>query len=339
MTLPFFKKLLLCLGGILLLWLGARYVLPLMLPFLLGGLLALAAEPAVRFGVKTLHLRRGLASGLGVTVTLVLLGGILSILAAAAVKELKSLAGELPDVAEGVSLLQDRLLAMAESAPEGIRTAAQRSVLEIFDDGTALMRQVESKLPGMLTSVVSGVGSSFLNVGTGILSAFLISTRLPKLRERAEALLPESWKTRYLPAVNKVRNGLWGWIKAQGKLFLLVWAVVSGGLLLAGISYAPLWAFLIALVDAVPVLGTGIVLAPWGVVRLIQGDRLQAIGLFCTYGAAALTRTVLEPRLVGKQLGLDPLVTLLVVYVGFRLWGLPGLLLTPIIASAVKQLL
>ncbi len=339
MSLTFLKKPLMVVLGLLSLWLALRYVLPLMLPFLLGGLLALAAEPAVAFGVEKLHLRRGVASGLGVAVTLVLLAGILSLVAAVAVRELKTLAGGLPDVEKGVAILQDGLLALADNAPEGIRTVAQRSVLEIFDDGTALMRQVESRLPGMLGSVVSGVGSSVLGVGTGLLSAFLISARLPVLRQSAVKLLPQSWQEQYMPALKKLRSGLWGWLKAQGKLFLLVWGVVSLGLLLVGISYGPLWALLIALVDAVPVLGTGIVLAPWGVVRLLQGDRLQAIGLFCTYAAAALTRTVMEPRVVGRQLGLDPLITLLVVYIGFRLWGLPGLLLTPIIASAVKNLL
>ena len=58
----------------------------------------------------------------------------------------------------------------------------------------------------------------------------------------------------------------------------------------------------------------------------------------CTYGAAVITRTVLEPRLMGRQLGLDPLLTLVALYAGFRLWGIPGLLLTPILASAVKSI-
>lgn len=339
MSLTFLKKPLTVALVLLGLWLALRYVLPLMLPFLMGGLLALAAEPAVAFGAGKLHLRRGVASGLGVAVTLVLLAGILSLVAAVAVKELKALAGGLPNVEEGVAILQDRLLSLADNAPDGIRSVAQRSVLEIFDDSTALMHQVESRLPEMLGSVVSGVGSSVLGVGTGILSAFLISARLPVLKQSVVKILPQSWQEQYVPALKKLRSGICAWLKAQGKLFLLVWAVVSLGLMLSGISYGPLWAFLVALVDAVPVLGTGIILAPWGVVRLLQGDRLQAIGLFSTYAAAALTRTIMEPRVVGRQLGLDPLLTLVAVYVGFRLWGLPGLLLTPIVASAIKNLL
>ena len=71
----------------------------------------------------------------------------------------------------------------------------------------------------------------------------------------------------------------------------------------------------------------------------LRQESLRAIGLLCIYAAAALTRTVLEPKLVGRQLGLDPLATLVALYVGFRFWGVPGLLLTPILASAGKSLL
>ena len=76
---------------------------------------------------------------------------------------------------------------------------------------------------------------------------------------------------------------------------------------------------------------------PWAVMCLLQGESLRAIGLLCTYGAALMVRTVLEPRLVGKQLGLDPLATLAALYVGYRFWGFPGLLLTPIITSALYR--
>ncbi|MBR4863625.1 MAG: sporulation integral membrane protein YtvI [Oscillospiraceae bacterium] len=339
MSLSALKKpllLFMAVGGV---WLAARFLLPLLLPFLLGGLLALAAEPLVAFGVGKLRMSRRVAACAGVTVTLLLLAGVLSLVMAVLVKELGHLASGLPDVRAGVSVLEDWLLSLADRAPEGIRTLAQKSVLSVFDDGTALMRQVENRLPGMLTTVVSGVGSSVVGVGTGLLSAFLISARLPKLRKSLGERLPQSWQEKWLPMLGKLKGGLAGWCKAQGKLLAVMWGVVTLGFLLIGIPYGPMWALVVALVDAVPVLGTGIVLVPWGLARLLQGDKLQAIGLFCTYGAALVTRTVLEPKLVGRQLGLDPLVTLLAVYIGFRLWGIPGLLLAPVLLSVFKSLI
>lgn len=320
------------------LWLGIRYVLPVMLPFLIGTLLALAAEPAVSFGVRRLHLPRPLAAGLGVTFSMVLLAGILTVAGAAAVRQLGVLAGKLPDLTAQAQNLQDWMISAADNAPEGIRTLAQRTVLEVFDGSTAMMKQVVAKVPSILTSVVSGVGSSVLGVGTGILAAFFISARLPHLRESIRQRLPKSWYEKYLPSIRRVRHNLGGWIKAQGKLALVTWGIVTVGFWVLGISYAPGLAALVALVDAIPVLGTGTVLIPWSAVCLLQGNTLRCVGLLCVYAAAAITRTVLEPRMVGKQLGLDPLMTLVALYIGYRLCGIPGLLLAPILASAAKSM-
>ena len=76
---------------------------------------------------------------------------------------------------------------------------------------------------------------------------------------------------------------------------------------------------------------------PWALVCFLQGNTLRAIGLVCTYAVAALSRSVLEPRLVGRQLGLDPLVTLAALYAGYQLWGIGGMILSPMLAVAAMQ--
>ena len=87
--------------------------------------------------------------------------------------------------------------------------------------------------------------------------------------------------------------------------------------------------------DAVPILGTGTILVPWALVCLIQGEQLSAIGLLVIYGITFVTRTALEPKIIGRTLNLDPLLTLIFLYVGFRFWGFLGLILTPILGSAL----
>ena len=116
---------------------------------------------------------------------------------------------------------------------------------------------------------------------------------------------------------------------------LLTWLTVSVGFWVLGIRGGFLWAMLVALVDAVPMLGTGLVLLPWALVSFLQGLQLRAVGLCVLVGVAAVLRTTLEPRLVGKQLGLDPLVTLVCLYVGYRLWGFLGLLFAPMLAGVI----
>ena len=320
------------------LWLGAKYLLPLLLPFLIGGGIALGAEPAVTFGQRKLKLSRGVSAGIGVTVTLLILTGLLSVVGMFLVRELGNIAGAMPDVEQsarqGMVLLQDWLIGIAEKTPEGIRSVLTRSILNFFNDGTALMEQISKKIPGMISAVISWVPDGVLGIATGVLSAFLISVRLPKIRQVAVKRLPQSWNEKYLPALRRMRKALGGWFKAQGKLALVTYGIVGIGFLLLGIPYALAWAVLVALVDAVPMLGTGTVLIPFAFVSLLQGENFRAIGLVCIFASAMLTRTALEPRLVGKHLGLDPLLTLICLYLGYRFWGILGMILAPILATA-----
>ena len=129
------------------------------------------------------------------------------------------------------------------------------------------------------------------------------------------------------------------WLKAQAKLSGITFLTAATGFLLLRIPGALLWAGLVAVVDAFPILGTGTILVPWSIFAFLQGDHFLAFGLLTLYGATALTRSVMEPRLLGQQLGLDPLVTLMALYAGFRLWGIGGMLLAPILAVAATQLI
>ena len=336
----YFKKLPVIAGVFVALYLSVRYLLPVMLPFLLGAVLALAAEPLVR--PMTKRLPRVAAAGLGVTATLVGLGALLSLLGAVAVRELGRLAGTFPQLVDtaqqGALVLEDWLIGLADNAPEKMRPALQKTVLELFDDSSVLLQQATRQLPGAVTAALGHVGNGVLGVGTGLLSAFLISARLPLLKQKAQNCVPATWKEKYLPVIKRVKNAIAGWLKAQLKLSAVTWGIVTLGFVLLQIPYGPLWALLVAVVDAVPILGTGTVLVPWSLVCFLQGENLRAIGLLCIYGVAAITRTVLEPKLMGKQLGLDPLATLIALYVGYRVWGIAGLLFTPILASAAKSL-
>lgn len=343
MSAQWIRKGLLGLGLLVAAWLGVRYVLPVSVPFLLGAVLALAAEPLVSLGVKKCRFSRTLAAGIGVSVTMVLLGAVVLFVGALLVKELGSLAKALPDLqdtaAQGVDLMKSWLTDLADRTPEGVRPLMQRSVEHLFGGGSQVMEQVTRRIPGVVTSVLGWVPDGALGIGTGVLSAFMISARLPKLRQSIAGRIPESWKTRWFPALRRLRRVLGGWLRAQGKLALVTYGIVTAGFLLLRIPYGPAWAALVALVDAVPILGTGTVLVPWAVVSLLQQEHLRAVGLLCVYGAAMMTRTALEPRLVGKHLGIDPLVTLICLYAGYRLWGILGMIAAPVAATAVKSLI
>ena len=321
-------------------WLALRWCLPVVLPFLIGSTVALAAEPAVKLCAEKGKLPRSVAAGIGVSVTLLLLVGVVSLAGMLTVKELGVIAKALPDMGQtaqrGILLLEDSLISAADRLPDGIRSLATGTVLELFDGGSALVGQLSRKVPDMLTSVLGWIPDGALGLGTGVIAGFMISVRLPQLRQYLQNGLPEIWYDRYLPAVRRVRQALGGWLKAQLKLALLTCGVLAAGFLLLRIPYGVLWAVPVALVDAIPMLGTGVVLIPWALVVFLQGKTVMGIGLLLLCAVTMILRRILEPKLVGKQLGLDPLLTLVFLYAGYRLWGFLGMILAPLLAAAVK---
>lgn len=343
MNLQSFRKGILFAAGCLALWLGIRYLLPLSLPFLLGAAIALAAEPGVRLLQKKLHWHRVPAVGVCVSLTLVLTAGLLWIIGAFAVRELAQVTKMAPVLgsAVGQSLVraEDWLINAAELAPEELRPALVQTVLDTFQNGTALIRQVTEKLPGAVAEAVGWVSQGALTVGTGVPAGFLISVRLPKIRQWMAHRLPQSWYDKVIPGTVRVKKTFGGWLRAQLKLACVTWAIVSVGFFVLKMPYAIGWAGAVALVDAVPVLGTGTVLVPWAVIELLLGNTLRGLILLGTFGATWLARSILEPRLVGRSLGIDPLLSLAAFYVGFKLWGVPGMILAPMTAALLKGLL
>ena len=337
------KRFLWIAGGILGLWLGVKLVLPVAVPFFIGAVLALAAEPGVHLFQNKLKWRRTPAAVLCMSLTLLLMMTLLSVLGAAAVRELGSVAKLAPavgqTVGQGMMVMEDYLVTLADRAPDNIRPMLLKTVTETFQDGSTLVKQVTDRIPGAAASLISRFSQGILAVATGILAGFMISIRLPKIKKWLRENMPRSWREKILPAGKRVKRTFGKWLLAQLKLMLMTWAVVAAGFLLLGISRGILWAGLVALVDAVPVLGTGTILVPWALVRFLQGDVLQGVGLLAIFSIAWLVRSVLESRLVGKSLGLDPLISLIAFYVGFKVWGIAGMILAPMAAALLKSLI
>ncbi len=335
------KKIFPFFAGIILLWVSVQYVLPVAIPFLLGAGLALVSEPLVRRAQT--RCSRAVAAGFGVSVTLIAVAVTVYFAGALAVGQLKRLSAFLPQIEntanQAAQQTEDFLISLSVKAPEQVRPILQKSVLDFFDGGGVLARQIEARAPAVLGAAVSRVGDWAIVAGTGVLSAFLFSARLPQIKVWLRGKLPESWQQRYRPMLQRLGKSLAGWCKAQCKLTGLCWGILTVGFFALKIPYAPVWALMVALVDAVPILGTGTVLLPWALISFLQQNTLRGVGLVCIYGATFLSRTVLEPRLVGRQLGLDPLITLIFLYLGYRLWGIWGMLFAPILASLGASLL
>lgn len=325
------------------LWLVLRFFLPVMLPFLLAAVLALAAEPLVDALHRRLHLPRGWAATLGIAIALVITVLLVLALCALFIRELGNLSGILPDLENatlsGLNSLEHWLLNLVHKAPNSINAILSHSVEGIFSNGSALLDQCIAKLLSLASGVIKSLPDSAFSLGTWILASFMISAKLPQIRSWFVSHLPQTWQTQYAPYLATVKKTLVCWLKAQMKLVGVTFGILALGFLVLRIPYSLLWALVVCLVDILPVLGTGTVLIPWSIVLYLQGNPLQALGMLGIYVTVSLVRSVLEPKFVGKQLGLDPLVTLIAIYIGYRFWGLFGMLLSPIFAVIITQLL
>lgn len=315
-------------------WLGLRLVLPLMYPFLLGTLLALGAERAADFLERRLRLPRFLAAGLAVGALVAGLGLLLLLLAALAVSQLGGLCEALPSIAatvrSGLALLENRLLSLGSGLP-GYRQA----ITGLFSDGEELITRVGRLVLGRAGAILTRLPGQTLSLGTALLSGFMICAKLPSIRTRLRARRADPRLEALQKVLGKLKNTGKLYLCSQLKLMGVTFCLLFAGFSLLRVGYPLLIALLVTLVDALPVLGTGSVLIPWALVCFLEGSAARALGLLGLYATAALTRSVLEPKLVGSHLGLDPLVTLMAMYCGLRLWGLGGMLLLPMLAAAV----
>lgn len=323
-------------------WLGLRYLLPLLSPFLLGTALALAAEPMVSFLNRRARVPRPVSAGIGVSMAFCFLAMVLLLICAFVVRELGSLAGILPDlenaVTAGIALLQSWLLDLAAHTPQSVQPLLRENVSALFSDGAALLDKVLRYVLGLAGNLLSHIPDSALSLGTAVIAGYMISAKLPRIKLWITRRLSREKLRPILAAGKRMKKALAGWLLAQCKLMGMTFVILSLGLLLLRVPYALFWALAVSAVDALPVLGTGTVLLPWALICFLQGDGARAIGLLGIYAVISLTRSTLEPKLVGRHLGLDPLVTLMALYAGYKLWGIGGMILAPLLAVTAIQI-
>lgn len=324
-------------------WLLIKFLLPLIFPFLLGTGLALAAEPMARFFRRQLRLPRPAASAIAVSMTFCFLAVVGMILCALVVRELRTLAGILPELTsvtrEGLSSLEQRLIALCEKLPGELGQTLSLRLADLFSDGGTLTDKAIGYLLGLAGAILTHIPDSFLGIGTAVISGYMISAKLQKIRLWILRRLPREKLRSILEGAKRIRAIVFGYLAAQIKLSSVTFCLLLPGFLILKLPYAPLWALGVCLVDAFPVLGTGTVLLPWAALAAAQGNTALALGLGGLYAVVSITRSVLEPKLLGKQLGLDPLVTLIAMYAGYRLFGLAGMILAPMMVVTLLQLL
>ena len=323
-------------------WLTAKLLLPVGLPFLLGYALSCAARRPAAWLRKRVHAPAWLASFLTVTLVCLSVAAFLFLAGRFAVTGLEQLAKRLPafltSLEQPLDDLREKLLRLTANLPGSAATAAEAWLSRLFEGGSVIAGTVSERLLRFAGDVLSCLPDCFLFLLTTVLSSYLFASHRDRLREAARHHVPQEWLGRFRAVRKRLKAALGGYCKAQLRLSAVAASLLTVGLLVLRVPKAPLFALLIALIDALPVFGAGTVLLPWSAVSFLRGETVFAVGLSVLYAVVSVSRAVLEPRFLGRQIGMHPLLTLFSLYAGYRLFGFLGMILLPIGAILLKQL-
>ena len=323
-------------------WAAVRYVLVWLLPFLLALGLAMLLEPLMEQARRRLRLKRGFTAAV---ITLVLVGGLLALLILVLVRSVEqalALLADLPVRLAGLPAaleqVQTRLSDLCAACPEGLRRWAEGLLADLPRLASSLTAQASSAALRWLSELMAALPGLFLACGTTVLAVFFTLASYPQVMAFLRRQLPQRWRSRAGGVKASVLDTLGKWLRAECLLLLVTFLQLLLGFLLLRQEYALLLALVIALIDALPVFGTGTVLLPWAAVLCAAGSVPRGIALAALYAVIAVVRSVLEPKVMAAQVGLPPLVALAAMYVGFCVMGVAGMILLPLAVLVVKQL-
>lgn len=330
------------LAAAVIVWICLQYLLPWLAPLLLAFLLAAAIEPAVRLLETRLRLPRAVGAGICGVSLLGILVVLLLRLCSGAISGLRTLFDRLPLLFESLQLqfhtLEARILAYLNAADSGLSDYFSASAGAVYDQLTTLPAKLSERLVALLSSLAGKAPSILLFAVTTGIGMYFISAAYPSVLRFFRLQIPEAWRSRLSTLGRDLRHTLLRWLRAQLIMTAITFAVLWLAFLLLRLDFAVLLAALTAVVDALPILGSGTVLIPWSVIAALSGDYSLCIGLLAAYGAVTLLHSCLQAKLVGDHLGLHPLVSLASIYIGWCVAGVLGMLLAPIAAITLKQL-
>ncbi len=320
-----------CLTGIALF---LRYILGILLPFLVAWGLALLTRPiAARVARRTRIPQRILRLSILILLFFLLCLG-LWFGGGRLVKELQRLITRLTEE-DALSRITATLRALLSRLP--FSADAIEKYAEGFLDNA--LSALAATLPALLGRLVSSVPRALVTAVITLIAAVYFTLDLERIHAALRALCPARWQS-YLTAFADGALRICGtYIRAYLILMGITAVLLFIGFLLLGVEYALLLAFIVALVDLFPILGVGTVLVPWSIWCFLTGSTRLAVGLLILWGVALFVRQFAEPRILGGGLGVHPLPTLLFMYAGLSLGGIPGMIIAPVLVVPVTAFL
>lgn len=312
------------------------------MPFILGWLISLIASPVVRFFEEKLKVKRKAMTALVIVAVLAVVVLVVYLLIAKLVREGVNFINELPDIWNTIlaefNKVGANLQGVYDRMPADTQATIDHIILEMGNYMSSMMGQFELPSFKAVGNAAKQIPDIFLAVVMCLLSAYFFVADKGYMAAAVEKFVPVSVRYHFDLIRRSFRNAVGGYFRAQFKIECWIYILLVIGLMILGVDYAFLVAFGIAVLDFLPVFGTGTVMVPWAVIELLSENYRMMFGLIAIWLVGQLVRQLIQPKIVGDSIGMDAIPTLFLLYIGYRVAGVLGMILAVPIGIIVVNL-
>ncbi len=317
------------------------YALPWLLPFILAIITARLIEPIILFMKIKYGVRRGFTAAACTIIFIVLLIAFITLLLSGIISKLVDIAETLPHYLASLPRIADlfelKLQNLISSASPEMRGFIEAGVSSIITRVNALPAVLSEKLLSFLTTCASCTPRVIMFILTYAIGTFFISSTYQSVIKFFVKQFPE----RLQEKVKRMRSDMFGtlgnWIRSEFILMAVTFSILLVSFFLLRVKSPLTAALIVAAIDALPILGTGAVLIPWGIMLFIDGNYGRGAAIIVVWGVTCLVRSFLEPKIIGNRVGLHPAAALFAIYLGFNVLGVLGMILFPLVLIILKQ--
>lgn len=335
-------RFLLVLGFVVLLLLSCFYLSKVTYPFIIGFAIAFLINPLVNFLEKKGRMPRTLAVLVSIVIIIGIFAGLITLLIAEIVSGADYLSNVVPKhldtlinyieefFAAQIIPLYNQLTSLFKNLDMGQQDTIVENIKNVGSHiGTTVGAFIQNFF-GKIPNIISWFPNAATVLIFSLLGTFFISKDWYRLSTLGSKLIPSRARVSGKTVFTDLKKALFGFVKAQATLISITTVIILIGLLILRVDYAITIALITGIVDVIPYLGTGLIFVPWIIYEAIAGEMSMAIGLGVLYVIVLVQRQVMEPKILSSNIGMDPLATLVALFVGFKLIGFLGLIVGPV---------
>jgi len=334
----YFIRTLLFLAIISFLYLFFTKLFIYILPFIIAWIIASIINPLVNYVDKRTKIPRGIISAILLISLYTVLGFLIFLGISRLITELINISDSLPRYTYAIRVTFNDLISKVQNIYINLPPEFTQLVNSSFNNVITSVTSLISNAIGKSLSLLSVFPKTIIFIIVTTVASYLISRDNKNIVKFLLSQIPDDMAVRLKSVERDLLKALGGFIKAQLTIMGITFIITASGLYLIGIPYALTMALIIGIVDALPILGTGAILIPWSIINMLMDDYRLGFALLVLYGIIVVTRQLIEPKIVGKNIGLHPLVALASLYIGLQIFGIIGIVLGPLTVIVIKAL-